>query len=48
MHLSTPRLRLALLGTEPVGVPPVVCQPLVRAELVRWAKVAKDAEIKPE
>jgi len=40
--------RLALLGTEPVGTPPDVFQPLVRAELARWAKVAKDAGIRPE
>jgi len=40
--------RLALLGTEPVGMPPEAFQPLVRSELARWAKVAKDAGIKPE
>ncbi len=40
--------RLAILGTEPVGSAPEVFQPLVRAELQRWAKVARDAGIKPE
>lgn len=40
--------RLALLGTEPVGSPPEAFQSLVRAELARWAKVARDAGIKPE
>ena len=42
------RSRLALLGTEPVGSGPEVFQPLVRSELQKWEKVAKEAGIKPE
>ncbi len=40
--------RLATLGTEPVGSPPEVFAPLVRSELERWRKVAREAGIKPE
>jgi tripartite-type tricarboxylate transporter receptor subunit TctC len=40
--------RLATLGTEPIGSPPEVFQPLVRSELARWRKVAQGAGIKPE
>ncbi len=42
------RSRLATLGTEPVGSGPEVFQPMVRSELQKWAKVARDAGIKPE
>jgi len=42
------RSRLALLGTEPIGSGPDVFQPLVRGELQKWAKVAREAGIKPE
>ncbi|MPZ47690.1 MAG: tripartite tricarboxylate transporter substrate binding protein [Betaproteobacteria bacterium] len=40
--------RLTTLGTEAVGNPPEVFQPLVRSELERWRKVAREAGIKPE
>ena len=42
------RSRLATLGTEPVGSGPEIFGPLVRSELAKWARVAKDAGIKPE
>lgn len=42
------RSRLGLLGTEPIGSGPDIFQPLVRSELQKWAKVAKDAGIRPE
>ncbi len=42
------RSRLTTLGTEPIGSGPEVFQPLVRSELQKWAKVAKEAGIKPE
>jgi tripartite-type tricarboxylate transporter receptor subunit TctC len=40
--------RLTTLGTEAIGSPPEVFQPLVRSELERWRKVAREAGIKPE
>ena len=42
------RSRLAALGTEPVGSGPEVFGPLVKTELQRWAKLAKQVGIKPE
>jgi tripartite-type tricarboxylate transporter receptor subunit TctC len=42
------RSRLATLGTEPVGSGPEIFQPIVRSELQKWAKVAREAGIKPE
>jgi tripartite-type tricarboxylate transporter receptor subunit TctC len=42
------RSRLAALGTEPVGSGPEVFTPLVKSELAKWAKVAREAGIKPE
>jgi tripartite-type tricarboxylate transporter receptor subunit TctC len=42
------RSRLATLGTEPVGSGPDIFTPLVRNELQKWARVAKEAGINPE
>lgn len=42
------KTRLLSIGTEPVGSPPEVFQPLVRAELQKWAKLAREVGIKPE
>jgi len=42
------RSRLAILGTEPVGSGPEIFTPLVRSELQKWARVAKEAGINPE
>ena len=42
------RARLAMLGTEPIGSGPEIFTPLVRSELAKWAKVAREAGIKPE
>jgi tripartite-type tricarboxylate transporter receptor subunit TctC len=40
--------RLAVIGTEPVGSGPEVFQPMVRAELQKWAKLSREVGIKPE
>jgi len=40
--------RLGILGTEPVGSGPEVFSPIVKSELAKWAKVAREAGIKPE
>jgi tripartite-type tricarboxylate transporter receptor subunit TctC len=42
------KTRLATIGTEPVGMPPEEFQPFVRAELQKWAKLAREVGIKPE
>jgi tripartite-type tricarboxylate transporter receptor subunit TctC len=40
--------RLAALGAEPVGLPPEKFAPLIKQEIGKWAKVVKDAGIRPE
>ena len=40
--------RLGVIGTEPVGSGPEVFQPIVRAELQKWAKLSREVGIKPE
>lgn len=40
--------RLSGIGTEPAGSSPEVFQPMVRAELQKWAKLAREVGIKPE
>ena len=40
--------RLAADGTEPVGNTPEEFARYIREEIVKWAKVAKEAGIKPE
>ena len=42
------RSRLANIGTEPIGSGPEVFQPLVKSELQKWQRVAKEAGINPE
>jgi tripartite-type tricarboxylate transporter receptor subunit TctC len=42
------KTRLATIGTEPVGMPPEEFQPFVRAELQKWAALAREVGIKPE
>lgn len=40
--------RLAAIGTQPVGNGPEIFQPMVLAELQKWAKLAREVGIKPE
>jgi len=40
--------KLTPLGIEPVGTTPEQFMDFIKAELVRYAKLAKDANIKPE
>ena len=40
--------RLAAIGTEPAGLGPDEFQPMVRADLRKWARLAKEVGIKPE
>jgi tripartite-type tricarboxylate transporter receptor subunit TctC len=42
------KARLAAIGPEPVGMPPEEFQPFVRAELQKWAKLAREVGIRPE
>ena len=48
--LKTPdiRARMADLGFEPAGGPPQELADLQRAEIPKWAKVVKEAGIKPD
>ena len=42
------RSRLSVIGTEPIGSGPEAFQPMVRAELQKWAKLSREVGIKPE
>ena len=42
------RTRFAAVGFEAVAIPPEEYAARIRAELPKWAKVVRDAEIKPE
>ena len=42
------RQRLAALGVDAVGLPPEKFAPLIKQEIAKWAKVVKDAGIRPE
>ncbi len=42
------RAALAKVGNEPVGSPPGDAAKFVRAELAKWAKLVREARIKPE
>jgi tripartite-type tricarboxylate transporter receptor subunit TctC len=48
LQSSDVRQQLTSLGLEPVGNPPDEFATKVRAEIARWAKVAKQAGIRPE
>ncbi len=48
LALDNVKARLTAIGTLPVGNSPESFQALVRADLQKWAKVAKEADIKPE
>ncbi len=40
--------RLAAIGTQPIGMGPDEFRTMVRAELQKWARVARESNIKPE
>jgi tripartite-type tricarboxylate transporter receptor subunit TctC len=40
--------RLAALGAEPSGLPPEKFAPMIKLEIAKWAKVVKDAGIRPD
>ncbi len=42
------RQRLASLGAEPAGLPPEKFAPMIKQEIAKWAKVVKDAGVRPE
>jgi tripartite-type tricarboxylate transporter receptor subunit TctC len=42
------RQRLAGLGADAVGLPPEKFAPLIKQEIIKWAKVVRDAGIRPE
>jgi tripartite-type tricarboxylate transporter receptor subunit TctC len=42
------RQRLAALGGEAVGLPPEQFGPMIKQEIAKWAKVVKDAGVRPE
>jgi tripartite-type tricarboxylate transporter receptor subunit TctC len=42
------RQRLAALGADAVGLAPEKFAPLIKQEIVKWAKVVRDAGIRPE
>jgi tripartite-type tricarboxylate transporter receptor subunit TctC len=48
--LATPEVRAALakVGNDPVGSSQAEAERFVRAELAKWAKLVKDAGIKPQ
>jgi len=48
--LQAPDMRERLVndGTDPVGSSPEQFAEYIKSELVKWAKVARDAGIKPE
>ena len=48
--LKTPfvREKLTAEGAEPGGITPDAFSRIIRAEIVKWAKVIRDAGIKPE
>jgi tripartite-type tricarboxylate transporter receptor subunit TctC len=48
MNSDEVKSRLSAIGTEPVGSGPEEFQPLVRAELQKWAKLSREVGIKPE
>lgn len=48
LQLPDVKSRLAGDGAEPVGDSPEEFGKFIRAELVKWAKVARDAKIQPE
>lgn len=42
------RQRLAALGAEPAGLAPEKFAPMIKQEIAKWAKVVKDAGVRPE
>jgi len=48
MQLSDMKERLATLGYEPVVSTPEQTAALIKADIIRWAKVIREAGIKPE
>jgi tripartite-type tricarboxylate transporter receptor subunit TctC len=40
--------RLAALGADAVGLPPQQFGPMIKQEIAKWAKVVKDAGVRPE
>ena len=48
MHQPELRERLQAQGSDPVGGSPEECDAFMKSEIAKWAKVAKDAGIKPE
>jgi tripartite-type tricarboxylate transporter receptor subunit TctC len=48
LQLPDVKSRLAADGAEPVGDTPEQFGRFIRAEIAKWAKVARDAGIKPE
>ncbi|MBI3375902.1 MAG: tripartite tricarboxylate transporter substrate binding protein [Betaproteobacteria bacterium] len=48
MHQPELRERLQAQGSDPVGSSPEECDAFMKSEIAKWAKVAKDAGIKPE
>ena len=48
MHQPELKERLQAQGSDPVGSSPEECDAFMKSEIAKWAKVAKDAGIKPE
>ncbi len=48
MMLPDMKERLATLGYEPVVSTPEQCAALIKTDIIRWAKVIRQAGIKPE
>ena len=48
LHSPDTKARLASFGFEPVGNTPAQFAALIKAELMKWEKLIKDAGIKPE
>lgn len=48
VHLPELSDRLRAQGSDPVGSLPEECDAYMKSEIAKWAKVAKDAGIKPE
>ena len=48
VHSPELRERLQAQGSDPAGTAPGQCDAFIATEIVKWAKVAKDAGIRPE
>ena len=48
IHVAAIQEKLTAQGMEPVGSTPRAFDTLLRAEITKWARVVKSANIRPE